>query len=197
MEFVSKEYISIQPILNKQGCLKGASKVLINGHLTQCLIKGVTLKFCIKIYSYYLLFVSREYSLEESSGIIIYLLNDKIEVIDQSIILAKSCEGELWGCDGDEYFGYIINLKIIFPNIITFQFANNFWKLEILKDPFIFNTFSTLETITSTDCQHLVIRPRKQYSSFDRILAFLFKYPLLSIPKNLNRTYLKFSLIAS
>lgn len=130
MQFVLEGVISLQPLFKRNGKPKKRSKVFINGKDVNCILDGIILDRCIKIYSYYLLFVSYYQKDDEKDVVFIYLLTQEGKILDEARVLVRFLDpcDYLIDPEGfvDSYFGYLKSIKLIVPNKITFRFADNF-----------------------------------------------------------------------
>lgn len=118
---VSIETFSIQRLYNATVYSKEQSKVYLNGQVTDLLLSGAYLEACLRVYGYYIVIMTHDLPFEQS--VLIYLINDHLQVIEHIEI-----------ADPDLYDSYT-GMEYAAPNHIDLHFARR-WilRVSILKN---------------------------------------------------------------
>lgn len=119
MEFVSLEEFDIAPVVNeKDEAYK--SYVVLNRFRTKTKIGGIVLETCLRIYDYYLVFMTYDCPFEE--GLTVSLLDKNGILLEEEDIFDATYT--------DDFSG----LELYPPNIVTFDFLYvDLWKIEVYK----------------------------------------------------------------
>lgn len=133
MEFVSLEEFNIAPVVNeKDEAYK--SYVVLNRFRTKTKIGGIVLETCLRIYDYYLVFMTYDCPFEESLHI--------------SLLDKEGCLLEKKDIFAAYYTDNFSDLKLYPPNIVTFDFLyKGLWRIEILSIPKTLNAVEGLMSV--------------------------------------------------
>lgn len=134
MEFVFLEEFSISPIYTaKEPVYPTKSYVVLNGTKIRTIIDGIVLEKCVRIYDYYLVFMTYDCPFEE--GLTVSLLKQNGKLLEKLDVFAPYCTDDF------------SDLELYPPNIVTFDFLyKGLWKIEVFSSP---RKFSILERLGS------------------------------------------------
>lgn len=123
MEFVSLEEFNISIIHNKKKSdYPTKSYVVLNGLRTKTKIGGIVLEKCLRVYDYYLVFMTHDCPFEESLTVSLLDKNGRL-LAKKDIFVPYSTDD-------------FSDLQLYPPNIVTFDFlATSLWRLKIFHKP--------------------------------------------------------------